>query len=365
MYSETSYCYPENNATCHKFVRRTEILILLYLSAGILIGVTVFGNLFVIITVSHFRQLHTPTNLFVLSLAVADFLYGFILPFQFIDVIENCWYFGDAFCPYFQTYFYFVLFASVLNLVSISFDRYFAVCNPFLYSSYVTNSVAGSCIIFIWLLAFLYTYTFLFHTGGLLLTDWCVGMCRFAHYDDWLMIHYTLTFLLPMLLIICLYSVIFVTARRHVKAINCMMKETKSASTAKTLGIVVIAFIVLCSPFFVFILVQMLFTINSENLGQVRLALTYLSTLNCCIDPIMYALFYPWFRKSLKMMVTLEIFKSSSLMTIHPSIFQPAESEHRVTGGSAGANPSQHRAQGRNQSRAGCQPTAALMTNIF
>uniref|UniRef100_A0A8C4RMV9 G-protein coupled receptors family 1 profile domain-containing protein n=1 Tax=Erpetoichthys calabaricus TaxID=27687 RepID=A0A8C4RMV9_ERPCA len=292
------YCYPENNATFLKFVRRTEILILLYLSTGILIGVTVFGNLFVIITVSHFRQLHTPTNLFVLSLAVTDFLFGFILPFQFIDVIENCWYFGDAFCPYFQTYFNYLLFVSVLNLVSISFDRYFAVCNPFLYSSYVTNSVAGSCIIFIWLLAFLYTYTFLFHTGGLLVTDRCVGMCRFVHYDDWSMIHYTLTFVLPMLLIICLYSVIFATARRHVKAINCMMKETKSASrkitqlkAAKTLGIVVIAFIVLCSPYFVFILVQMLFTINSENLGTVRLAMTYLSTLNCCIDPIIYLFF--------------------------------------------------------------------------
>uniref|UniRef100_A0A8C4X3W3 G-protein coupled receptors family 1 profile domain-containing protein n=1 Tax=Erpetoichthys calabaricus TaxID=27687 RepID=A0A8C4X3W3_ERPCA len=360
MNSEINYCYPENNATCLKSLRQTKMSILLYLSAGILIVVAVFGNLFVIITVAHFGQLHTPTNLFVLSLAVADFLSGFILPFQFIDVIENCWYFGDAFCPYFKTYFYFLLFVSVLNLVSISFDRYFAVCNPFLYSSYVTNSVAGSCIIFIWLLAFLYTYTFLFHTGGLLVTDWCVGICVFVHYTDWWMVHYTLTFLLPMLLILCLYSVIFVTARRHVKAINCMMKETKSASR-----IVVIAFIVLCSPFFVFILVRMLFTINSENLGQVRLALTYLSTLNCCIDPIMYALFYPWFRKSLKMMVTLEIFKSSSLTTIHPSIFQPAESEHRVTGGSAGAIPSQHRAQGRNQSRAGCQPTVALMTNIF
>uniref|UniRef100_A0A8C4RKG6 G-protein coupled receptors family 1 profile domain-containing protein n=1 Tax=Erpetoichthys calabaricus TaxID=27687 RepID=A0A8C4RKG6_ERPCA len=329
MYSETSYCYPENNATCPKFVRRTEILILLYFSAGILIGVTVFGNLFVIITVSHFRQLHTPTNLFVLSLAVADFLTGFlILPFHFIDVIENCWYLGDAFCPYFQTYYKYLLFVSVLNLVSISSDRYFAVCKPFLYSSYVTNSVAGSCIIFIWLLAFLYTYIFFFHTGGSLITDWCVGTCRFVHYNDWWMIHYTLTFLLPMVLIICLYSVIFVTARRHVKVINCMLKETKSASSkitqlskpserkaAKTLGIVVIAFIVLCSPGFVFILVQMLFTINSENLGIVRLVVAYLVTLNCCIDPIIYALFYPWFRKSLKMMVTLEIFKSSSLMT--------------------------------------------------
>ncbi|XP_051780724.1 trace amine-associated receptor 6-like [Erpetoichthys calabaricus] len=329
MHSERIYCYPDNNASCPKLVKQTEISAILYLSAGILIVLTVFGNLFVIITVSHFRQLHTPTNLFVLSLAVADFLNGFlIMPAQFSGRIEYCWYFGDAFCTYYQTYFYFLLFVSVLNLVSISSDRYIAVCNPFFYSRYVTKSVAGVCIIFIWFLAFLYTYAFIFHTGGYVVTDWCVGVCKFWHYYDWWMIHYTLTFLLPMLLIICLYSVIFVTARRHVKAINCMMKETKSADSkktqlsksserkaAKTLGIVVLAFIVLCSPAFLFILVQMSFTIDLVDLAAVHLALTYLSTLNCCIDPIIYALFYPWFRKALKMMVTFEIFKSSSPMT--------------------------------------------------
>uniref|UniRef100_A0A8C4RI88 G-protein coupled receptors family 1 profile domain-containing protein n=1 Tax=Erpetoichthys calabaricus TaxID=27687 RepID=A0A8C4RI88_ERPCA len=329
MHSETSYCYPDNNASCLKFLMQTEISVILYICAGIVIIVGVLGNLFVIISVSRFRQLHTPTNLFVLSLAVSDFLSGFlILPAKFIEVINNCWYFGDVFCPYYMTYLNFLPFVSVLNLVTISFDRYLAVCNPFFYSTYVTNSVAGICIIFIWLLAFFYTYAFLVHTRGSFITHWCVGMCRFLNYSDWWMIHYTLTFLLPMMIIICLYSVIFVTARRHIKAINCMMKKTKLADSkktqlsksserkaAKTLGIVVIAFIVLCSPGFVFIVFQMFFEINSENLLPLRLALTYLSTMNYSIDPIIYALFYPWFRKYLKMMVTLEIFKSSQLMT--------------------------------------------------
>uniref|UniRef100_A0A8C4X3L3 G-protein coupled receptors family 1 profile domain-containing protein n=1 Tax=Erpetoichthys calabaricus TaxID=27687 RepID=A0A8C4X3L3_ERPCA len=303
MHSET-YCYPDNNATCSKIVRQTEILILLYLFAGILFVATVFGNLFVIITISHFRELHTPTNLFILSLAVADFLSGFlILPFQFIKLIENCWYFGDAFCPYYQTYSYFLLFVSVLNLLSISFDRYFAVCNPFFYSRYVTNSVAGTCIIFIWLLAFFYSYAFVIHTGGFIVTNLCVGVCRFYHYTDWWILHYALTFLLPMMIIICLYSVIFVTARRHVKAINSSERKA-----AKTLGIVVIAFIVLCSPSFLFLLVAVFFNISLKDLQNVQLFVSYLIALNFCIDPIIYALFYPWFRKSLKMMVTLEIF---------------------------------------------------------
>uniref|UniRef100_A0A8C4RHW0 G-protein coupled receptors family 1 profile domain-containing protein n=1 Tax=Erpetoichthys calabaricus TaxID=27687 RepID=A0A8C4RHW0_ERPCA len=437
MYSERSYCFPDKNASCPKLVRRTEISVILYLFAVILIVVAVFGNLFVIITVSYFRQLHTPTNFFVVSLAVADFLNGLlIMPVQFFTLIDYCWYFGDAFCPYYMTYFYCLIFVSVLNLVIVSFDRYFAVCNPFFYSRYVKKSVAGTCIIFIWLLAFLYTYAFIYHTGGSVITDWCVGMCAFLHYNNWWIAHYVVTFLLPMMLIICLYSVIFVTARRHVKAINCMIQETKSADSkktqlsksserkaaktigivviafivlcspviylstvncsidpmiyclfypcvklidsnltyhrkservfyltfyfflhktgtfsvnnnflhvkainlmmeetklahskktqlpksserkaAKTLGVVVIAFIMLCSPGFLLILVQMFFSIDLETITPVQLALIYLSSVNCCIDPIIYAFFYPWFRKSIKMMVTLEIFKSSSSMT--------------------------------------------------
>uniref|UniRef100_A0A8C4RJQ6 G-protein coupled receptors family 1 profile domain-containing protein n=1 Tax=Erpetoichthys calabaricus TaxID=27687 RepID=A0A8C4RJQ6_ERPCA len=259
--SGVGYCYPDNNASCIKIMRSAGVSALLYILSGTLVVVAIFGNLFVIIAVSHFRQLHTPTNFFVLSLAVADFLSGvLIMPVEFAAVIDYCWYLDDAVCPYHIMYGYFLLFVSVLNLIM---DRYLAVCDPFFYNRNVTNLRTGMCIAFMWLLASLYTYMFIFKSGGLLVTDMCVGGCFFFHYTNWWIINNLLTYLLPMLVIIF----------------------------------------------------RLFFSISIVSILSVQTVLIFLVAINCCIDPIIYGLFYPWFRKSLKMMVTLKIFKSSSSMT--------------------------------------------------
>ncbi|GAA6080755.1 trace amine-associated receptor 13c-like [Tachysurus ichikawai] len=75
------------------------VYILLYVCSAAVVLLTVCGNLLIIISVLHFKQLHTPTNMLVLSLAVSDFLVGaLVMPPMCIWMIESCWIFDKGRC---------------------------------------------------------------------------------------------------------------------------------------------------------------------------------------------------------------------------------------------------------------------------
>ncbi|KAL0183472.1 hypothetical protein M9458_022847, partial [Cirrhinus mrigala] len=94
---ETQYCFPNINSSCIKGKRSRHEYNIMYVAFSLLSAWTVFLNLLVIISISHFKKLHTPTNLLILSLAVADLFIGLIvMPVDAIKLIESCWYFGDT-----------------------------------------------------------------------------------------------------------------------------------------------------------------------------------------------------------------------------------------------------------------------------
>ncbi|XP_073729841.1 trace amine-associated receptor 13c-like [Misgurnus anguillicaudatus] len=100
---------------------------------------TVFLNLLVIISICHFKKLHTPTNMLILSLAVTDLLVGLIaMPLEAILFIETCWYFGETICRLFLIIMGLLTSTSLCNLVLIAVDRYVAVCHPLLYPKKIT-----------------------------------------------------------------------------------------------------------------------------------------------------------------------------------------------------------------------------------
>lgn len=122
---------------------------------GLLIPIPVFaimGNLFIMAAVARFQSLQTPTNAFVVSLAVADFLVAvLVMPFSLVRTIDR-WYFGRCFCKVHFLLDVTLCTSSIFNLSCIALDRYVAVCAPLHYPSRMSPRRVAVLLLLCWVL---------------------------------------------------------------------------------------------------------------------------------------------------------------------------------------------------------------------
>ncbi|EHB17401.1 Trace amine-associated receptor 7a [Heterocephalus glaber] len=180
-------CYENWNGSCVKAPYSPGPRLVLYLVFGSGAVLAVFGNLLVMTSILHFKQLHSPANFLVASLACADFLVGTtVMPFSMVRSVESCWYFGDAYCKFPSCFDGSFCYSSIFHLCFISIDRYTAVTDSLVYPTRFTFSVSGMCISFSWLLPIAFCFSLLY-TGAneaeleeLVSAVTCVGGCQAA-----------------------------------------------------------------------------------------------------------------------------------------------------------------------------------------
>ncbi|XP_033474151.2 trace amine-associated receptor 13c-like [Epinephelus lanceolatus] len=314
-------CFPQLlNTSCRKPIRSYFEAMLIYIVLSSISLSTAAFNLLIIISISHFKQLHTPTNLLLLSLAVSDFFVGLLMFFQ-IMLIDGCWLLGNIICNLYQYVIYIITSASIGTTVLISVDRYVAICDPLHYSTKVTKQRVQVCVCLCW------TGSIFFHS--LLLMDnleqpgrynSCSGECVFVINYIAGIADALLSFISPVTVIIVLYMRVFVVAvsqaramRSHVTAVTLHQtaKVTVNKSelkAARTLGVVIVVFLICICPYFCVALSGQDTLLNASSAAFV-ICLFY---FNSCLNPVIYAFFYPWFRKSIKLIVTLKILQPGS-----------------------------------------------------
>ncbi|MEQ2308986.1 hypothetical protein AMECASPLE_033956, partial [Ameca splendens] len=95
----SSLCFPNHNSSCRRLLLPLSETVLFHTLLTLISLLTVMLNLLVIISISHFRQLHNPTNSLLLSLAVSDLAVGLlVMPIEGLRYLETCWLLGRLMC---------------------------------------------------------------------------------------------------------------------------------------------------------------------------------------------------------------------------------------------------------------------------
>nr|XP_019961042.1 PREDICTED: trace amine-associated receptor 13c-like [Paralichthys olivaceus] len=315
---EAELCFPLLlNSSCRRLVLPQSVRLVSVAALSFISLLTVTLNLLVIISISHYRQLHTSTNLILLSLAVSDFLVGLRIFFQTL-LLDGCWLLGDLMCSLFIGWDYIITSASIGNIVLVSIDRYLAVCDPMHYLTKFTRRRVRVCVCVCWAGSALWQTVMLrdnLKPSGRLVS--CTGECVVVIDHVYGFVDLLVTFIGPVGVIMVLYLRIFLVVVTQARAIRSQITtfaavkvrvKKSEIKAARNLGFVILVFLICICPYFAVLILSQDNSINTSS----DILLMCLFNLNFCLNPIIYVLFYPWFRKSLKLVVSLQILRPGS-----------------------------------------------------
>ncbi|XP_017077098.1 5-hydroxytryptamine receptor 2A [Drosophila eugracilis] len=210
---------------------------------GLMILVTIIGNVFVIAAIILERNLQNVANYLVASLAVADlFVACLVMPLGAVYEISQGWILGPELCDIWTSCDVLCCTASILHLVAIAVDRYWAVTNIDYIHSRTSNRVF-MMIFCVWTAAVIVSLAPQF---GWKDPDYLQRIeqqkCMVSQDVSYQVFATCCTFYVPLLVILALYWKIYQTARKRIHrrrprpvdaAVNNNQPESGAATDTK------------------------------------------------------------------------------------------------------------------------------------
>ena len=300
----------------------------------------VFGNLLVILAVIKFERLRAITNYFIVSLAFADLLVAIlVMPFNASIELSGKWIFGRVMCDIYNANDVLFSTASILHICCISMDRYIAIIHPLQYESKMTGCRVAIMLTVTWVSSMLISYipihSQLYTTKDTLnIMDERPSDCLFVVNRYYAVISSSVSFWIPCTIMVFVYIKIFIEARKQELQIkstgyytsgrppsynHCLpvtndpaerrnerKRMKREHKAAKTLGIIMGAFVMCFLPFFSWYLITTLCGDACPYPPILGSALFWLGYLNSCLNPVIYAYFNRDFRSAFRRLLKLD-----------------------------------------------------------
>lgn len=186
---------------------------------GVLIASTIIGNVFVMIAIVKDRNLNNISNYLVFSLALADLLVALlVMPIGAVYEVKGEWTMGPALCDLWTSCDVLCCTASILHLLAIAVDRYWAVTNVD-YARNRSKPRIYTAIFLVWAISFTVSiapifgwkdpdFSFRIEYEKRCLVSQDIGYQIFATLSS---------FYVPLIMVLILYSRIFQEARKRIR----------------------------------------------------------------------------------------------------------------------------------------------------
>ncbi|KAL3321253.1 hypothetical protein Ciccas_000051 [Cichlidogyrus casuarinus] len=198
---------------------------------GLMILITIVGNVLVVAAILLERNLRNVSNYLIVSLAIADLMVAtFVMPISALREVSSTWWLGDSLCDVWVIADVLCCTASILHLVGVAIDRYWAVTQV----DYIRRRSAKRIFIMIgiiWLLSIVISIPSRFDLRRILNAT-AMNLCEINGDPTYTLFSTVFAFYMPMLFMIGIYLRIYRTAMARIR--KTAFQKHKNAQVSRS-----------------------------------------------------------------------------------------------------------------------------------